>query len=355
MDGHSYTGSKLHDMSDHTSETRRTPDTQRPTLKTIARLTGLSVPTVSRALSDAEDINADTKAKVRMAAKTVGYRPNRAGVRLRTGKTNVISLVMATDHDMMNHTARLITSIAATLRDTPYHMIITPYDAGRDPMEPVRYIVETASADGLILNQTTPQDPRVAYLMDRGFPFATHGRTSWSPSHPYFDFDNAAFARIVLDGLAARGRRSVLLVLPPPAQSYSRDMMQGARDATRDHGLDCTVLQGATSDDPSEQIEAAVVAALRAHPEIDAVLCGSTNACMAAATAVEALHRVVGADIDLAAKEAIPFLKRFRAGIFTVHEDVGRAGAFVAQATLARIADPEAPFMQHLDVPRALD
>jgi LacI family transcriptional regulator len=71
-------------------------DGDRPTLKTIAALTGLSIATVSRALKDAPDIGEDTKRRVREEAARVGYRPNRAGVRLRTGKTNVIALIVST-------------------------------------------------------------------------------------------------------------------------------------------------------------------------------------------------------------------------------------------------------------------
>ena len=73
---------------------------EKPTLKTISRISGLAVPTVSRALNDAPDIGADTKKLVRKIADEIGYVPNRAGVRLRTGRTNVISLVMSTEHDM---------------------------------------------------------------------------------------------------------------------------------------------------------------------------------------------------------------------------------------------------------------
>ena len=159
----------------------------KPTLKTIARISGLAVPTVSRALNDAPDIGNDTKILIRKIASEIGYVPNRAGVRLRTGRTNVISLVMSTEHDLMSHTARLIASVAGGLRDTPFHMVVTPFFPDQDPMDPVRYIVETGSADAVIMNQIQPQDPRVAYLMERNFPFATHGRTDWSDRHPYYD------------------------------------------------------------------------------------------------------------------------------------------------------------------------
>ncbi|HSK39014.1 MAG TPA: LacI family DNA-binding transcriptional regulator, partial [Arenibaculum sp.] len=66
----------------------------RPTLKTIAELTGLAVTTVSRALKDGPDLNAETKARVRAVAAEIGYRPDRAGVRLRTGRTYVVGLIL---------------------------------------------------------------------------------------------------------------------------------------------------------------------------------------------------------------------------------------------------------------------
>ena len=69
--------------------------TRKPTLKTISELSGLAVATVSRALNDAPDIGADTKKLVRRIAADIGYVPNRAGVRLRTGRTNVITLVLS--------------------------------------------------------------------------------------------------------------------------------------------------------------------------------------------------------------------------------------------------------------------
>ena len=71
---------------------------EKPTLKTISRLSGMAVPTVSRALGDAPDISLETKAKVRRIADKIGYIPNRAGVRLRTGRTYVIALVLSLIH-----------------------------------------------------------------------------------------------------------------------------------------------------------------------------------------------------------------------------------------------------------------
>ncbi len=48
-------------------------EAERPTLKSIAALTGLSVATVGRALKDAPDIGEETKRRVRAVAESVGY------------------------------------------------------------------------------------------------------------------------------------------------------------------------------------------------------------------------------------------------------------------------------------------
>lgn len=323
----------------------------KPTLKTISRISGLAVPTVSRALNDAPDIGSDTKKLVRKIADEIGYVPNRAGVRLRTGRTNVISLVMSTEHDLMSHTARLISSVAGGLRHTPFHMIMTPFFPDQDPMEPVRYIVETGSADAIILNQIRPQDPRVAYLMDRKFPFATHGRTDWADQHAYYDYDNNAFGRLAGQRLAARGRKHILLIAPPRPHNYATHMITGVTEAAQAAGIGLTIPDDVTSDMASAEVVTILRRALDANPQIDAIVTASTSSAMAAVAALEQHGARVGQEIDVFAKEAVPFLKLFRADILTISEQVNTAGDFLARAAIQAIRKPEEPPMQALEVP----
>lgn len=328
-----------------------TGSTPKPTLKTIASLSGLAVPTVSRALNDAPDIGAETKKLIRKIANDIGYVPNRAGVRLRTGRTNVISLVMSTEHDLMSHTARLIASVAGGLRNTPFHLNVTPFFTDQDPMDPVRYIVETGSADAVIMNQIQPEDPRVAYLMERGFPFATHGRTNWADSHPYYDYDNEAFGSLAIKQLAARGRKNILVIAPPTAHAYGMHMIAGVTASGAAHGVNVMIAQGITSDTPSALVVGHVTDYLTRHPETDAVVTASTSSAMAAVAAIETHGAHVGQEVDVFSKEAMPFLKLFRADILTISEQVNTAGDFLAKAAIQAIRQPNEPPMQALEVP----
>jgi LacI family transcriptional regulator len=325
--------------------------TERPTLKTIANLTGLSIASVSRALKDAADIGEDTKARVREIAQQIGYRPNRAGVRLRTGRTNVIALVMSAESDIMNHTARLIHSVAYGLRGTSYHMVVMPFFSEEDVMAPIRYIWETGSADGVIINQIRPNDPRVAFMIEHGIAFATHGRTDMGVEHPYFDYDNEAYSRQTVRALAARGRTNLALLSPPVAQSYGLHMIKGFLEETQKLGIRGHVIEGVNSDHSSERIKAGMAELFAKPDHPDGIVVGSTTAAMCAVAAAEAAGLTIQKEFDVAGKEAIPILGLFRPGMIVVYEDVGRAGAFLVRAVMSAIENRDAPPLQALDVP----
>ena len=326
-------------------------DSERPTLKTIAGETGLAIATVSRALKDAPDIGEETKKRVREAAERLGYRPNRAGVRLRTGKTNVIALVLSAEADMMSFTSRLLYSIAAELRGTAYHLVVMPYFNDQNPLDPIKYIVETGSADGVIINQTKPDDPRVRYLAEHHFPFATHGRTDMGINHPYYDFDNEAYGRLGAQELAKRGRKRLLLIAPPRTHSYSSHMITGFAHEAAANGAVFEIASDMTSDDSAEVIERVLAARLLREPRIDGIVCGSTNTAMSVVSAAEGLGLVTGRDYDVVAKEAIPFLSRFRKEIIVIAEDVSRAGCFLARAVMAAIERRAPEEGQGLEIP----
>ncbi len=323
-----------------------------PTLKTIARISGLAVPTVSRALGDAHDIGVDTKKLVNRIANGIGYVPNRAGLRLRTGRTNVISLVIPAEDDALNHASKLTNSIAQELRGTQYHLNILPWFADEDPLRPIKYIVETRSADAVIFNMTEPEDKRVAYLLKHGFPFATHGRTTWSDKHAYYDYDNTAFMRVAIRRLAARGRKNLLAILPPLNQNYAQDMANGLKAESRLLKLNYHISKNVNSDKPADDIGHWVAHRLEQSPEIDAVICTSSKVAIAAIVSIEKRGLELGTDIDVYGKESVPILKMFRKNIIVELEDIGAAGKYLANAVVHRLSDPDLPPLQHLEIPK---
>lgn len=324
---------------------------ERPTLKTIARISGLAVTTVSRALGDAPDISRTTKDRVRKIAKEIGYVPNRAGVRLRTGRTNVISLVLATENNVLNMTSSLIAAISSGLQGTPYHLVMMPELPTQNPLDAIRYIVETRSADAIIFNRVQPDDARVRYLQEQGFPFVTHGRSKSNEEHSYYDFDNEAFGRIAVETLVDRGRTNILFLAPPVDQSYALHMIEGATGAAGKHGVALKVMDGVTSDSQSEAIIDALDKALSDDGDVDALIVASPNATMVATAHLTSIGRTIGGDIDVQTKETVPFLKLFNPAILTIREDIQVAGENLARAVVCEINRNGGPFYQVITSP----
>ncbi|HEV7254942.1 MAG TPA: LacI family transcriptional regulator [Mesorhizobium sp.] len=327
------------------------PPPGRPTLKTIAFMTGLGVTTVSRALKDAPEIGEETRRRVKLVAAQVGYRPNRAGVRLRTGKTNVISLVVNTEERVGGFVSDIIYGIAEVLAPTPYHLIVTPYFSQDDPLAPVRYVVETGSADGVIISRTEPDDRRVRFMAARGFPFATHGRTATAIEHAFHDFDNTGFARDAVRRLALLGRRRLALLGPPSKLSYAMHTRDGFSEALAEAGLSESSFRSVTIDDSMETIRDAARALMARVPRPDGVVSSGGSATLALVAGIEDAGLVVGRDVDVVSKQSTPILKLFRPAILTVDEDFRLAGRELARAVLSAIEGTPVSKLQSLHMP----
>ncbi|PZO80875.1 MAG: LacI family transcriptional regulator [Mesorhizobium amorphae] len=327
------------------------PDAERPTLKTIAFMTGLGVTTVSRALKDAPEIGEATKTRVRLVAAQVGYRPNRAGVRLRTGKTNVVSLILNTEEQVGGFVSDIIYGISEVLAKTPFHLIVTPYSGSNDPLAPVRYVLETGSADGVIISRTEPDDRRVRFMTERGFPFATHGRTDMGIAHPFHDFDNAAFARLAVHRLAGLGRKRLALIGPSPSLSYAAHTREGFLEGLAETGLAEVPFPGITVDHPMDAIRTAAtrLAGRKAAP--DGVVSAAGAATLALVAGLEDAGWVLGREADVVSKQAIPILKLFRPALHVVEEDVRGAGRALAHAVLGAIEGRPPASLQSLSAP----
>ncbi|HEX3053855.1 MAG TPA: LacI family DNA-binding transcriptional regulator [Aggregatilineaceae bacterium] len=89
-----------------------------PTMHDVAKLAGVSQPTVSRVLNQTETtipVSEETREKVFAAIKELGYRPNMTARSLRTQRTQMISLMIADISNGFYHPiARTVQDVART-------------------------------------------------------------------------------------------------------------------------------------------------------------------------------------------------------------------------------------------------
>lgn len=309
----------------------------KPTLRTLSQATGFAVATVSRALAGDTRIAARTRATVAEAAERMGYVPDRAARRLRTGRTQVISLLLNTQHEFLGFTHEFLAGITEVLAGTGYSVTVVPDSPGEDRLAPVRTILRNNLADGLLFTRTEAFDPRVRLLMEADFPFVSHGRTEFTTPHPWVDFDNEAFARKAVAHLVAKGRRRISLVLPGDQFTFTQHLRYGFMSAARAAGIDFEFVEGVTLDSPTSEIAAALMRARRgAHPPDGYVCVGEVTALVTLAALADT-GAVNGVDADIVAKRASPIFDNIRPRIDTVFEDLRATGRAMAEMLLRRM------------------
>ncbi len=333
------------------------PSSKKPTLRTIATELGLAVTTVSRALRNDQKISATTRKAVQDLAHRLSYHPSRAGLRLRTGKTNVISLVLDTEEQMGSFLSQMIFGITEALDGTPYHLVITPCSRHGDPVAPIRQLVETEAVDGIIISRIEPEDRRVKYMIEQGMPFVTHGRTDMGVEHPYFDFDNDAFARLAVARLAQLGRTRLALLAPPADLNFHNHMRHGFEMALREHGLEEVSFPGISNDNSIENIRHSIRDLMRQVPPPDGLInssggvSGTGGAILAIISGLSDVGICIGRDVDIVTKQLFANLPVFGETFYVIHEDVRETGRGLAKALLGAIEGRPVTTLQTLIVP----
>lgn len=290
-------------------------------------------------------------------ARELGYHPSRAGLRLRTGKTNVLSLVLDTEEQIGSFLSQIVFGITEGLDGTPYNLIVTPYSKHGDPVAPIRQLVETEAVDGIIISRIEPADPRVRYMIEQDMPFVTHGRTQMGVEHPYVDFDNHAFAKIAVERLASLGRKRLALLAPPPGLSFHDHTRRGFEAAIAEQGLEEVRFQGISNDSSIEQIRSAVRNLMQRSAPPDGLInssggvSGTGGAILAIQAGLSDVGVTIGCDVDVVTKQLFANLPVFGAAFYIVHEDVREAGRRLAKALIGSIESKPVSELQTLFVP----
>ena len=93
------------------------------TIKELSKILEVSISTVSKALNDSYEISDSTKERIKAAAKTYNYKPNKLAVNLKYGKTNTIGVVLPSIKNFFM--SRVLRGIDSVIAKSNYNIIIS--------------------------------------------------------------------------------------------------------------------------------------------------------------------------------------------------------------------------------------
>jgi DNA-binding LacI/PurR family transcriptional regulator len=210
-------------------------------IKELAEHLNLSIATVSRALNDSDEVSAETRRRVVATATRLGYVPQQAGRNLRQGRSDTVCLMLPAKGPEESYTLSLFFPLAegiqSVLQPAAVDLVLVQGRSDESELAQVQRMVERRAVDGLILAGTRRDDPRLAYVAEKGFPFVAFGRSRSGSRHAWVDLDFEAGAKEAVARLVRFGHRRIAIGVPADDAMQGHVYLRAWGQAMRARGL----------------------------------------------------------------------------------------------------------------------
>ena len=209
---------------------------RRVKMKDIAERLGVSINTVSKALTNKPDISSRTRELVFKVAHELGYDYQIITRSWSPRKTHVIGLVIADSGNPFF--AKVVRGVESTLRHNGYALVLcqTNEDYSREKRA-IEVLVEQG-VDGIILTPVQSRDEDIAFLLSKKTPFVLLGRHFSSYQVPCVISNDKEGAYRAVDQLLRLGHTRILFLNAYRHISSAEERLDGYRAAYQDNEVE---------------------------------------------------------------------------------------------------------------------
>jgi len=308
-------------------------------LRDVARRSGVSVSTASRALRGSERVSAATQAKVRAAAEALGYRPNASARVLRTARSEFIGLVVTNLVNTSFHTIAEV--VQRELARHGYQLMLT-VTAGDPAAEraALRTLAEHTAAGVIVVGSDGAASEELRALR---MPTVHLARR---PSHPAGDCvlgDDITGGRLAAEYLLGLGHRRIAIIAGPASVQSGRERMAGYWLGLRAAGIEPDeALAMATVQSPDAGADAiAALIGLPARRRPTALIIANHEAGYGALPALRERSVAVPAELSVVCYEDSPLARWWHPAVTVIDNNARQMGELAAQLLLKRLASDD--------------
>lgn len=187
------------------------------TMTDVARRAGVSLSTVSYALSGSRPISDATRQRVLQAMSDLDFTPNAVARSLAGRRTNILGLLLPVDETRVDpFTAEIIVGAAEAAREKGHHLLLWTEPAAESTS--IRELLRQGLADGALVLSVRMDDDRVDALRADAVPLAMIGRTRAPGAVPFVDTDAEMTTELAVRHLAGLGHKHIAYVAPVQAE-----------------------------------------------------------------------------------------------------------------------------------------
>ncbi|WP_171179608.1 LacI family DNA-binding transcriptional regulator [Ruegeria sp. HKCCD8929] len=312
---------------------------EKPTLSSVAKEAGVSVPTVSQVMRGTGRISEDTRRKVLEAAKRLHYVPNLRAASMRSGENREIGFVINQLSNPFN--AEVVSGVVDLLEAEGYLVSILDMrdDAERQGRQLEAFIRN--GRGGLLWVPAIDTPPEtVALLKAHRMPTVTFLR-SISPDFDHVGIRNADATSTATSYLADLGHRHIAYFGGTVMTQVREERIEGYVRTLAARGL-CDPVIWPSADRKGAGLEA-MLNLMDAHPETTAIVCNGDMVALGACLAFDRLGMTPGREVSVIGFDDIEEASVAIPTLTTMAVSPELLGRKLAKVLLDRIRDPEMP------------
>ena len=209
-------------------------------LKDIARHSGVSVMTVSKALRDAPDVSAATKAKIKSLAQQMGYVPDSSAQGLRTKTTKLFGLVIPSITNPIF--ARIVFAIEERAHELGYDVLLAHSLNQPEREEHCIRRLLSRRVDGLFISPVYRFEAEARIyqeMLARKTPTVLLGPPApFCKNFPGVEIEELLASYNATQHLLKLGHKRIAYFTGPQTAPWAHERFNGYRRALREAGLD---------------------------------------------------------------------------------------------------------------------
>lgn len=279
------------------------------TIEDVAREAGVSISTVSYALSGKRRISDETKRRVLDAAEQLGYAPRASARALAANRSDIIA-VTAPLHPDTDPTAHMAFAMEVTIaaRGRDFDTLLLVQD---DALAGMKRSAASALADGIIVLDVAAHDERAHLARSISCPTVFIGVPDSTQGLACVDLDFERAIQLSVDRLAEQGHEQLALIGHTAATlarepNYPLRIEREFRRYTAERGL-TSIIVNPDGDDAAP----AVSALLAAQPGTTGIVLSTANSvAMSLLTALADQGLAVPHDVSVVAAGMTPAMAR---------------------------------------------
>jgi LacI family transcriptional regulator len=316
---------------------------ERVTIRQLARLSGVSIGTVSRALNGYADVRPETRERIMRLASELDYTPSASARSLVTQRSHVVGVFLDTGEGHPDVQHPFFHEVLGGLKDRigagGFDLLLFASERPGNGYGPHSYLKRARhhAVDGVALMGLTADDPEVRRLVRAEIAAVGIDMEVEGPRAEIVESDNVAGARRAVEHLQELGHRRIATITGMLEARPGSDRLRGYRAAVQAAGLAYRDEYVAYGDFYVESGRTGAARLLSLPEPPTAIFAAADMMAIGAVRAAAELGLRVPEDVAIVGFDDIQLAPHLNPPLTTLRQDKLGLGAAAGEALIARI------------------